>query len=94
MELTKQLLQEIFDRGLVLRAVGNGGAVSIVDPTVDAEFEDANQAVVQADYAVDNFLSESQAELEGEKQEAENQRFREAVDAGDLEAVREIVGVS
>jgi hypothetical protein len=93
-ELTRNFTEAIEKRGLVLWALGNGGGVSIIDPSIDREFEEANRALTEAARAVNGFESEHREKLEAERKRSEMERVREALAGDDPDVVREALATS
>jgi hypothetical protein len=88
--LTREFFKTVEERGLLLDP-SDQGQIRVLDPALEAEERDANEALVQAKKTRDDFLAEHRTELEAEAAVAESRRFREATEAGDVETVKEIL---
>ena len=90
LRLTKELMARVERGGLVLDP-DNQGAIRVLDPKLEVEEKDANEALVKARETRKDFLKEHRPELEAERAIEESRQFREALDAGDADAVRTIL---
>lgn len=90
-ELTAEFFEKVRERGLVLAAAGNGGAVTIVDPSIDREAEAANAALVAARRERDEFAAENAEGIEQERKQAEMERLREAIQGDDPDALADAI---
>lgn len=86
--IVKALVDKVVKDGLLLDADGRG-RIRILDPEVENEEAKANRVVVAREAERREFLVENSGGIAEESREYESQRFKEAVVAGDLDAVRE-----
>jgi hypothetical protein len=90
LELTRNLLDTVRERGLVFQ-VANNGTLRIVNPALQAEFDEANAALREADRAVKTFWLDHAEELEAERRKADADSIRSALSGDDGDAIREAI---
>lgn len=88
-ELTEAFCADLIERGLVLEAVGNGGAVDIIDPTINDDLKAAERDWLAAQRERDSFASESAEGIAAEVKAQEAATIREALEGDDPDAIRE-----
>lgn len=94
-EITERIAAAVLDRGLALAPTfGQIRGVMIVDPSIDAAAEAADAEARAASRAVKDFIRDNAAAMEEEGRRANDAEFRAAIDAGDVEAVRGVLGLT
>lgn len=88
-DLTDAFCAALAERGLVLEAVGNGGGVNIIDPSINDDLDAADREVVAARQERDDFARENAEGIAAEGRAAEAAKIREALEGDDPEAIRE-----
>jgi hypothetical protein len=93
-EITERIAGAVLDRGLAFAPTfGEIRGVMIVDPSIDAHAEVAEYEAREATRAVKDFIRENATAMEEESRRANDAEFKAAIDAGDTEAVRGILGL-
>jgi len=92
-ELTEAILDEVRDRGFLFSLFENSATLQITDPSIDAAAAAAEAEARAATRAVKDFVRENAAAMEEESRRANDAEFKAAIDAGDTEAVRGILGL-
>jgi hypothetical protein len=87
-ELTAAYCEAVKQRGLVLMPVGEGTEVVVVDPSLDAEYQAALAAQIEASRAVAQFRTAHASELEAERRRADADQIRDALAGDDGDAIR------
>ena len=88
--LTYELFDRIRQRGLVLESAG-GGTLIVRDPAIRQEYEAALAARSKARAARRRFAAEHGDGLAAERQLAEGERLREAIESGNTAAAKEVL---
>lgn len=88
-ELTEAFCADLIERGLILKAVGNGGAVEIIDPSIDGDLEAAEREWLTAQRERDSFASENAEGIAAEVKAQEAATIRTALEGDDPDAIRE-----
>jgi hypothetical protein len=90
-ELTEAFCAAVLERGLIVEAVGNGGGVTITDPSIDSDVLAADRDVLAARRERDAFAEENADAIRAEVKAAEAATIREALEGDDPEAIREAI---
>lgn len=88
-ELTAEFIKAVQDGGLVIRADKLRGIVP-VDPTRITRYHEADAEATEIGKRIEAFKADHAADLERERQEAEADAYRQALDASNLDAARRI----
>jgi hypothetical protein len=92
-ELTDQFLDAVRERGFVVQVADNG-TLRIVDPSLQAAFDEANTELREADRAVKDFKRDHAADIEAERRAADAARIKDALAGDDGDAIREVLAPS
>jgi hypothetical protein len=92
-QLTREFCAAVVERGLIVEAAGNGGGVNILDPAIDRQFFDTNQASVKARKAVKDYESDNADGLQAEIDAASAKEVTDALASGDGNRIREVLKV-
>jgi hypothetical protein len=88
-ELAEDLIREVQDRGLAFEAAPGLRALTLIDPALRDELQDARTAHSEARTERIAFEAKHTAELRAESEAVAAENFKTAVERGDIEQVRE-----
>ncbi len=89
---TREACEAIIERGLVFEPIGETSDIIVVDVALDEAFEATTEERKRTANAVTKFENVQSKGLLEERKEATARRLRSAVDSGDTETVRELLG--
>jgi hypothetical protein len=88
-ELTDQFLAAVKERGLVVKALGHGESVQLVDADFEREFDESEREMIATGIAVQKFEKDHAPDLEAERRKADAANIKDALAGDDADAIRE-----